>query len=204
MIAPSRGPAMIEPCENLARRSPRLETRSHPPRLALHLALVLGVIGVFVPLLPTTPFILLAAWCFLRSSPRFHAWLTTYPRFGPMICDWHERGAIAPKVKALAVAMMTSSVAVIWWKVDPLAVKIGVSAFLAAIAAFIVSRPNAHFLPQKMRAACPRSGRRLPQDGHRSRQSSRSMGAVSHSSFPLPTCCRYRFGSKIAAADSSA
>ena len=67
-------------------------------RLALlfigSLALVLGVIGVFVPLLPTTPFILLAAWCFLRSSPRFHAWLTTHPRFGPIIRDWHERGAI--------------------------------------------------------------------------------------------------------------
>lgn len=66
------------------------------------LSLVLGLLGVVLPLLPTVPFILLAAFCFARSSERLHHWLVTHRRFGPMIEDWHERGAIHPRVKLIS------------------------------------------------------------------------------------------------------
>ena len=70
--------------------------------IAGFLSLGIGIIGIFVPLLPTVPLVLLAAFCFARSSERLHNWLITHPRFGPMISDWNESGAIRPPVKRLA------------------------------------------------------------------------------------------------------
>lgn len=66
-------------------------------------SLALGIIGVFLPLLPTVPFVLLAAFCFARGSERFHDWLVEHPRFGPAIRDWRETGAISRKGKLAAV-----------------------------------------------------------------------------------------------------
>jgi len=66
----------------------------------------LGFIGAFVPVLPTTPFLILAAACFARSSRRFEAWLLDHPYFGPLLKQWRERGAIPRKAKRLALAGM--------------------------------------------------------------------------------------------------
>ena len=71
------------------------------------LALLLGVIGVAVPVLPTTPFVILAAFCFGKGSPRVERWLLENPTFGPMIADWRAHGAIRLKYKIIgAVAMV--------------------------------------------------------------------------------------------------
>ena len=72
------------------------------------IALVTGFIGVFLPLLPTTPFVLLAAFCFSRSSPRVERWLLSHPRFGPMIQNWRAHRAIPLRAKKLAWVMMTA------------------------------------------------------------------------------------------------
>jgi uncharacterized protein len=70
------------------------------------LALITGVIGIFVPLLPTTPFVLLAAFCFSRGSARCERWLLEHPRFGPVVRDWRARRAVPLRAKQLATAMM--------------------------------------------------------------------------------------------------
>lgn len=66
------------------------------------LCLLLGAIGIVLPLVPTVPFLLLAAFLFARSSERLHNWLLSHPNFGPIIDDWHSRGAIRPMAKRLA------------------------------------------------------------------------------------------------------
>ena len=70
-------------------------------------SLVTGIVGIFLPLLPTTPFVLLAAFCFSRGCSRCERWLLGHPRFGPMVRDWRERRAVPLRAKQLATVMMT-------------------------------------------------------------------------------------------------
>lgn len=66
------------------------------------MSLALGIIGIVVPLMPTVVFVLIAAFCFARSSERLHGWLVSHRLFGPMITDWQTKGAIAPRAKKAA------------------------------------------------------------------------------------------------------
>jgi len=91
-------------------------------RLALaFISLVLGLIGIVVPGLPTTPFVLLAAFAATRSSPRLHQWLQRHALFGPMIGDWQREGAVSQRAKVVAsVTMALCSVILFataphWW-----------------------------------------------------------------------------------------
>ncbi len=102
----------------------------------------LGLIGVVLPLMPTTVFLILAAYAFARSSPRLHGWLTEHPRFGPLILDWHEHGSINRKAKLMAVAVMALTFGVTWL-VGVGNLVLGVQAVvLGAVAAFILTRPS--------------------------------------------------------------
>lgn len=74
------------------------------------LSVALGVAGIFLPLLPTTPFLLLAAACFMRSSPRFYDWLVLHPRLGPWIADYLEGNGIPLKGKLYTLALMWASI----------------------------------------------------------------------------------------------
>lgn len=103
----------------------------------------IGVVGLFVPGLPTTGFLLMALWAFSKSSPRFHDWLYNHPRLGPPLRDWREHGVIPPRAKLLAVSMMALSLA--WvsfgiaesWQGPAL-----MAACLVPVALFIVTRPS--------------------------------------------------------------
>ena len=70
------------------------------------ISLILGIIGIFLPLLPTTPFVLLSAYCFSKSSPRLHHWLIHQPRLGPMIQNWEQQGSISQNAKVTATVLM--------------------------------------------------------------------------------------------------
>ncbi len=72
------------------------------------IATAFGAVGVVLPILPTTPFILLAAFCFARSSRRCHAWLIQHRTFGPLISNWTEHGAIDRRAKTFAVLSMVA------------------------------------------------------------------------------------------------
>ncbi|MBV6271559.1 YbaN family protein [Alcaligenaceae bacterium CGII-47] len=79
------------------------------------LALILAVLGVFLPLLPTTPFLLLASACYLRGSPRMHHWLLSHRILGPYIRDFEAGMGIPLRTKLLALALMWPSLALSAW-----------------------------------------------------------------------------------------
>jgi uncharacterized membrane protein YbaN (DUF454 family) len=104
---------------------------------------VVAAVGVVVPLLPTTPFLLLAAACFARSSARLHGWLLGHRLFGPSLRDWERWGAIRRRVKVLASLTMIGMVAY------PLAtgdfatwLKAVAAASVAAVLVFVWTRPE--------------------------------------------------------------
>lgn len=106
-------------------------------------AVLLGVIGIFLPLLPTTPFLLVAAWAFAKSSPRLESWLVTHPRLGRPLRDWRERGAIPARAKVVAVVAMAASLAYVLLAPSiPAYGKIGATLVLACCATFIITRPS--------------------------------------------------------------
>ncbi|NAW67268.1 YbaN family protein [Photobacterium halotolerans] len=72
---------------------------------------ILGVLGIFLPLLPTTVFLLLASACFMRGSPRIHTWLHSHPKLGPVLDNWHQHHAISRAVKRRANLTITLSFA---------------------------------------------------------------------------------------------
>lgn len=106
-------------------------------------ALALGTIGVVLPILPTTPFVILAAFAFGKSAPSFQRRLEESRLFGPIIADWRASGAIAPRYKAIALLMMAGvfGVSVVMSVAVPiLAVQ---AVCILAAAAFILTRPSA-------------------------------------------------------------
>ena len=74
--------------------------------------LISGIIGIFLPLLPTTPFVLLAAWCFSKSSKRFHAWLLNHKFFGPIVNDWQSSDGIPRRARNRAIIFMWIGMAI--------------------------------------------------------------------------------------------
>lgn len=77
--------------------------------LAGIVSLLVGVVGVMLPVLPTTPFVLVAAFCFSRGSSRFERWLLEHRVFGPIVQDWRNHHAVPRRAKQLAYAMMAIS-----------------------------------------------------------------------------------------------
>ncbi len=80
-------------------------------------SLLVGLIGIVVPLLPTTPLVLLSAWCFSQGSARWEAWMLDHPRFGPIVRNWRDTRAVPLRAKQLATVMMAISSFGTWWLV---------------------------------------------------------------------------------------
>jgi uncharacterized membrane protein YbaN (DUF454 family) len=107
------------------------------------LSVLLGLIGIVLPGLPTVPFLLLAAWAGGKGWPALETWLLNHPRHGPAIRRWRERGAVPRRAKWAATGMMTLSASLLALSAAPLAVKLGTPAVMAAVAIWLWRRPEA-------------------------------------------------------------
>lgn len=105
------------------------------------LAIVLGILGIVLPLLPTTPFMLLAAWCFARSSPRFHDWLLCRSPFGRYIRHWQQHRGMPPGAKSRAMIVIVITFAVSLWLVPLWWVRVMLLIMLAVLLLFIGRMP---------------------------------------------------------------
>ena len=102
------------------------------------LSLGFAVAGIFLPVLPTTPLVLLAATCFARSYRPFHEWLVAHRLFGPLVREWHEHRSIPYRTKLLAIGMMAVALTVsIVFFVDPPWLKAVLAAFGVALGAWM-------------------------------------------------------------------
>ncbi len=111
-------------------------------RLAAYISLGLGMAGMVLPLLPTTPFVLLAAWCAGRSSPAFETWLKEHRTIGPVITGWRERGAVPMRGKVVAPVLLSASWLSLFWMSAPAVLLWGLGFFFAVLALFLWSRPS--------------------------------------------------------------
>lgn len=106
---------------------------------------VLGIIGVLLPVMPTAPFILLAAGCWARSSRRFHFWLINHKYFGKFIRDWEDHHAVPFYAKVLATIMMTISTTMLFYRLpaDTMWMAWLVALVCSGVAVYLFRLPNA-------------------------------------------------------------
>ena len=105
-------------------------------------ALFCGTIGVLLPVLPTTPFVILAAFAFAKGSPRLRKWLVDHHVFGPMIADWEHHGAIARCYKVFACCIMVISLIGSFLAGVPPTILALQALVLCAAATYVLTRPT--------------------------------------------------------------
>lgn len=142
MAEPVSPPAAPEPAAN-----PPHGARLHASRTVRWLlwtagtvSLVLGLIGVVLPGLPTTPFILLSAACYAKASPRLHHWLTHHRLLGPMVRDWEQHRNLTRRTKTVAQVSMVLMVGLSAWGLRERPVLLGLVLVAAAVGVWVVAR----------------------------------------------------------------
>ena len=103
----------------------------------------LGIVGIIMPLFPTTPFLLVAVWAFSRSSPELAEKIRSHRHAGKYVRDWEDQGVIPRGAKAIAIAMMSAMLAYLYLASGvPVWIVLLAGVVMAAVAAFILSRPS--------------------------------------------------------------
>ena len=105
-------------------------------------ALGLGILGIVVPGLPTTPFVLLAAWAASRGSPRLHGWLSRHRVFGPIVRSWQEGGRIPRRAKVASSVAMAACAGVLFLVARPVWAPIAGTVAMGAVGLWIWRRPE--------------------------------------------------------------
>ncbi|WP_230530440.1 YbaN family protein [Microvirga roseola] len=105
-------------------------------------SIALGVIGIALPILPTTPFLILAAWCFSRSNPALAERLYGHPRFGKLLTTWRDQRAIPLKAKIFALATLAGSYALSVWLVESRYLPFILAGIMGSVAVYIATRPR--------------------------------------------------------------
>lgn len=105
-------------------------------------ALGIGGVGVVTPLLPTTPFVLVAAWAAAKGSPRLHRWLHEHPRYGPMLADWERERAVSRRQKVRAIVLIAASWVFLLFLFAGTVVPAVTAVIMGSVSLFIGTRPE--------------------------------------------------------------
>ena len=102
----------------------------------------LAFIGIFIPGIPTTPFLIVALWAFAQSSKKFHAWLLNHKRFGKVLRNWESHKVVPIKAKILMVILQITAVAMIQYSLNNIFITIVLSVLLLCVATYVISLPS--------------------------------------------------------------
>ncbi|MFC7333239.1 YbaN family protein [Rhodocista pekingensis] len=120
----------------------RIRRRWHLVYVGLGYTFVaIGAVGVVLPVLPTTPFLLLAVWAFMRSNPEAAAKLLNHSRFGPLLRAWHEEGAIPTRAKIMSISLMFGAWLIVLWRSNGMLLPAIVGTILVGTGTYILTRP---------------------------------------------------------------
>ena len=102
----------------------------------------LGFVGVFVPGIPTTIFLIIALWAFTKSSEKLRHWLLNHKRFGPILHNWQEHKVVPRRAKILMVVLMSLAVILFYYSSQSLILTIGLIIILVSVAIYVISLPS--------------------------------------------------------------
>tara|TARA_B100000949_G_scaffold159338_1_gene140268 strand:- start:319 stop:693 length:375 start_codon:yes stop_codon:yes gene_type:complete len=102
----------------------------------------LGFVGVFVPGIPTTIFLIIALWAFTKSSEKLRHWLLNHKRFGPILNNWQEHKVVPRRAKILMVVLMSLAVILFYYSSQSLILTIGLIIILVSVAIYVISLPS--------------------------------------------------------------
>lgn len=104
--------------------------------------LALAIVGIFLPALPTVPFLLLTAWFAARGSERLHSWLYAHPHLGKLLIDWEQEQSISRTSKVLAVLMLIMSWVIMYHRIDSAWILAAIAILFILIGTYLLSRPE--------------------------------------------------------------
>ena len=102
----------------------------------------LGFIGIFVPGIPTTIFLIIALWAFTKSSEKLRHWLLNHKRFGPILNNWQQHKVVPRRAKILMVVLMSLAVVLFYYSLQNLYLTIGLIIILVSVAIYVISLPS--------------------------------------------------------------